>query len=87
MLINLVELIQAKPDVVESLGKAISFELILEPDPDGRGNSLKVIPKINDKWTDGLNLGDIKNSPKLQPYVSPDENKETKNLKRRQRNE
>ncbi len=69
--INLVELMRLKPETIMSLGKAISFDLVLEPDPDGRGNTVRAIPKIHDKWTDGLNLGDISNTPELQTYMMP----------------
>lgn len=69
--INLVELMRLKPEVIMSLGKAISFDLVMEPDPDGRGNSVRAIPKIHDKWTDGLNLGDISNLTELQGHMMP----------------
>jgi hypothetical protein len=75
--IDLVELIRLKPEVIMSLGKAISFDLVLEPDPDGRGNMVRAIPKIHDKWTDGLNLGDISDTPELQTYMVPEAAKET----------
>lgn len=75
--INLVELIRLKPEAIMSLGKAISFDLVLEPDPDGHGNVVRAIPKIHDKWTDGLNLGDISNTPELQTYMVPEAAKET----------
>jgi len=69
--ISIMELMRLKPDVIMSLGKAISFDLVLEPDPDGRGNNVKAIPRIHDKWTDGLNLGDVSHTPELQNYMMP----------------
>jgi len=77
--INLVELMRLKPDVIMSLSKAISFDLVLEPDPDGRGNSVRAIPKIHDKWTDGLNLGDMSNLTELQGHMMPAAVDETMN--------
>lgn len=45
-------------DLTDTLKEMISFELRVEPFKDGGGNVLKAIPKLHDKWTDGLLLGD-----------------------------
>lgn len=69
--ISITDLIRLKPDAVMALNNAVNFDLVLEPDPKGNGNNVKAIPRIEDKWTDGLNLGDISKTPELQNYMMP----------------
>lgn len=45
-------------DLTDTLKEMITFELKIEPYKDGGGNVLRAIPKLHDKWTDGLLLGD-----------------------------
>lgn len=66
--ISVPDLMQLKPGITNSLKEAITFQLFLEPDPDGKGNRVKAVPKIRDKWTDGLNLGDVSLTPGLENY-------------------
>jgi hypothetical protein len=68
--IGITDLMRLLPGAKEALKRAITFDLVVEPDPDGRGNNVKAIPKIHDKWTDGLNLGDLRNAPKLEKYLT-----------------
>lgn len=55
-------------DMTETLKEMIEFELTVEPIQGGEGNTVKARPKMHDKWTDGLVLGDITNYPALRKY-------------------
>ena len=67
--INVVDLMQLKPGVLDSLKEAIDFDLFLEPSSEG-GNDVKAVPHIKDKWTDGLNLGDVRRTPGIENYFT-----------------
>lgn len=67
--INIKDLLGLKPGIIEGLKDAIAFEITLEVGPDGKGNFVKLIPSIHDKWTDGLNVGDISKIPGLEKYI------------------
>lgn len=45
-------------DLSDTMKEMVTFELRVEPHKDGSGNVLKAIPRLHDKWTDGLFLGD-----------------------------
>ena len=62
------DLLKLDPSVIEGIGEAIEFDLVLSRDNDGDGNYVNAIPRIHDKWTDGLNMGDISSTPGLEEY-------------------
>lgn len=64
------DLLKLKPDVLESLKEAVVFNIILEPIQGEQGNFVKLVPVIHDKWTDGLNLGAIQDTPGLEQYLN-----------------
>ena len=68
--ISATDLLQLDPRIESSLREAITFDLFVEPDSDGNGNNVKAVPKVHDKWTDGLNLGDISDLPGLDKYIT-----------------
>lgn len=47
-----------KQDLTDTAKEMITFELAIETHKETGGNVLKAIPKLHDKWTDGLMLGD-----------------------------
>lgn len=67
--ISATDLLALKPDVLDALKQSIVFKISLEPDPDGNGNTITAVPIIHDKWTDGLKLGDIQDTPGLEKYL------------------
>jgi len=77
--INARDLVEMNYDVLDALKDAIIFNLRLEKDPDGKGNNIIAIPTIQDKWTDGLNLGDISKIPGLAAYVNVEKQSEPTN--------
>ena len=48
--IDIKKLIQMKPEIEEQLGRAINFDLVVEPGPEGTGSHVKAIPRIVKKW-------------------------------------
>lgn len=62
------DLLELKPDILDALKESITFDLLLEVDLDGQGNFVKAIPNIHDKWTDGINIGDISSTPGLDKF-------------------
>jgi len=62
------ELESVKPDIMDAVKDAIVFDLILDVDSHGDGNILKAIPRIHDKWTDGLMLGEANKIPGIGKF-------------------
>lgn len=56
-------------DMTDTVKEMITFELTVEPAPDGQGNTVKARPALHDKWTDGLVLGDSSQFPGLQGKI------------------